>query len=47
LTSDLDLTDHLRFETRDNGEKMFDGLQAWYRTEMLIKRGRGRTSGLE
>ena len=47
LTRDLDLAHHLRFEARDDGEEMLDGLEAGHGTEMLIKdRGR-RTGGLD
>jgi hypothetical protein len=47
LPSDFDFADHLRLKTRDDGEEVFNGLQSWHRTEMLVERGRGCARSLE
>ena len=47
LSGDFDFTDHLGLQTRDDREKMFDGLQPRNRAQMLVQHGRRRARRLK
>jgi hypothetical protein len=47
LAGDLDLADHLGFETGDDGEEMLDRFEAGHGTEMLVEHGGRRARRLD